>query len=105
MTGTAVTGVPSVIAGWFPAPGCGFLPVTRPTLLQLFAIQRRDSAANVTEAGPGELCGVGLLGMLRRYIQGLTLAVAAPSEIQVGAMAAGWIGVTRASQLAAGARG
>ena len=62
-------------------------------------------ATDVPELSPSGLCGFGLIGELGRDIESVSFAIATASEVEIGAMAAGGIGVAGASGLAAGAGG
>ena len=76
-----------------------------PTFPQLLAVESGDLTPDLPEARPGELGGVGLGGVLGRDIKGMALTFLAPSEVEIGAMPAGRIGMARAGGLAAGACG
>ena len=62
-------------------------------------------ATDVPKPGPSGLCGLGFIGELGRNVESVSFAIGAPSEVEIGAMATGGIGVAGARGLAAGAGG
>jgi len=76
-----------------------------PAFPQLLAIEGGDLTSEFPESGPSDLRGACLLGMLGRDVEGMALTVLAPSEVKIGTMSAGRIGMARAGGLAAGAGG
>jgi len=68
-------------------------------------IESGKLATNIPKLCPSGLCGFGLIGELGRDVQSVSLAIGAPGEIEIGAMATRGIGVAGASGFAAGAGG